>query len=122
MSASANKGYDEGQPRNGTIAFYAALTVVTLIGVKFMLDSYFAKTMEGEYHDKVLSRGMEVVKATREAEQAQLDKAGINAAMKAYSQRGRSASPSIAPESGAGKPEIQGWSKLGRVVPAPTTP
>jgi hypothetical protein len=116
MSSIANKGYDEGQPRNGTIAFYAVLTVFTLVGVKFMLDSYFSHSMEAEYHDKVYSRGMDEVKAVREKEQAELAKDGLGDAMKALAQRGRAAAPTIAPESGAGKAEIQGWSKLGREV------
>lgn len=118
--SSVNKGYDDGQPRNGTIAFYATLTVFTLVGVKFMLDSYFAHTMEGEYYDKVYSRGMDEVKSVREREQQELDKAGLGNAMKSLAQRGRTAAPSIAPESGAGKGEVQGWSKLDRqVAPAP---
>lgn len=121
--SSVNKGYDEGQPRNGTIAFYAVLTVFTLVGVKFMLDSYFERSMETEYYDKVYSRGMEEVQAVREKEQAELAKGGLSDAMKSLAQRGRAAAPSITPESGAGKGEVQGWSKLGReVAPAPAAP
>ncbi|MES2772254.1 MAG: GAF domain-containing protein, partial [Pseudomonadota bacterium] len=44
----------------------------------------------------------------------------IEAAKRLYVQRGRSASPVIAPESGANKPGIGGWTQLKRDVPYAT--
>ncbi|MBK8168846.1 MAG: hypothetical protein IPK60_00710 [Sandaracinaceae bacterium] len=32
---------DQSPPRNGAIAFYSVLTVVSLVGLKFVFDSYF---------------------------------------------------------------------------------
>lgn len=119
---TSNKGYDDGQPRNGMIAFYAALTVFSLIGVKMLLDSYFARVMDTEVYDKVLSRGLEHAVDTRAQEQADLQKAGLPEAMRSLAQRGRAGSPAITPESGQGKAEISGWSQLPRVLPPAPAP
>ena len=122
---STAKEYDDSPPRNGVIFFYTVLTVFVLIGVKFLLDSYFAKTMDGEIHDKVLTRGMEEVEALKANERAELEKS-IQQAKNQYAASGRSGL--IAPSSGREKPEVQGWTQLGRKVeagpaqPAPATP
>lgn len=114
----AAKGYDDSPPRNGIIFFYTVLTVFMLIGVKFLLDSYFASTMNAEWHDKVFSRGMAEVEAVRKKEAETLNSGSmpIDQAMRLIGQRGRSASPLIAPESGRGAAEITGWSQLKRDV------
>ncbi len=123
---SNSKGYDDSPPRNGVITFYTVLAVVVLIGVDILLKSYFAKMMDTELHEKVFTRGLEVATEARAREQATLEKNGINEAMRTFAQRGRSASPLLAPESGAGKQPVSGWSQLKREVPsaapaAPTT-
>ncbi len=110
------KEYDDSPPRNGIILFYAVLTVFCLIGVKFLLDSYFAKTMDGEIHDKVLTQGFDEVNELRAKEQAAL--ADSIAAAKKQVATGRTASPLIRPASGQGAPEVQGWTQLGRKVEA----
>ena len=86
--------------------------------MKFLLDSYFASMMTGEYHEKVYSRGMAEVAAVRAKEAEALSKGQmpIDQAMRLLGQRGRSASPTIAPASGAGVPEVAGWSQLKRAV------
>jgi hypothetical protein len=112
---SLSKEYDDSPPRNGVIFFYTVLTVFVLIGVKFLLDSYFAKTMDGEIHDKVLTRGMEEVTALKASERAELDRT-IQQAKNQYASTGRSGL--IAPSSGREKPEVQGWTQLGRKVEA----
>jgi len=117
---STAKEYDDSPPRNGVIFFYTVLTVFVLIGVKFLLDSYFAKTMDAEIHDKVLTRGMEQVTALRATEKAELAKT-LTTAKGQYSAMGRSGL--IAPSSGRDKPEVQGWTQLGRKVEeAPAAP
>jgi hypothetical protein len=123
---STAKEYDDSPPRNGVIFFYTVLTVFVLIGVKFLLDSYFAKTMDSEIHDKVLTRGMEEVTAQRSSERSELDKT-IQQAKNQYAAGGRAGL--IASGSGRDKPEVQGWTQLGRKVeeaapaqPAPTAP
>lgn len=114
------KEYDDSPPRNGVIFFYTVLTVFVLIGVKFLLDSYFAKTMDAEIQDKVLTRGMEQVTALRAAEKAELDKT-MQAAKSQYTAMGRAGL--IAPASGRDKPEVQGWTQLGRKIEeAPAAP
>jgi hypothetical protein len=117
-----SKGYDDSPPRNGVIAFYTVLAVAVLIGTDFLLDSYFAKMMDAEVHEKVLTRGLEVPYEMRAKEQAALEKSGIGNAMRALAQQGRSASPLIAPESGAGKGQVAGWSQLKRDVGEPAKP
>jgi hypothetical protein len=119
------KEYDDSPPRNGIILFYAVLTVFCLVGVKFLLDSYFVKTMDGEIHDKVLTQGFDEVNELRAKEQAAL--ADSIAAAKKQVATGRTASPLIRPASGQGAPEVQGWTQLGRKVegaaaPAAATP
>jgi hypothetical protein len=116
---STAKDYDDSPPRNGVIFFYTVLTVFVLIGVKFLLDSYFAKTMDAEIHDKVLSRGMEEVSAMRAAEAAELQKT-MKLAKGQYTSMGRAGM--IAPTSGANKPEVSGWTQLGRKVEAAAAP
>jgi hypothetical protein len=116
MSTPDSKGYDDSPPRNGVIFFYTVLTVFVLIGVKFLLDSYFVRTMEGEVHDKVLTRGLEEVATMRSKEKETLQRNGIDGAMKTLAQRGRTASPLIVPQSGQGKAEVPGWSQLPRAA------
>src|SRR3954468_16235986 len=103
-SGPSSKGYDDSPPRNGIILFYTVLTVFMLIGVKFLLDSYFASMMNAEMYEKVYSRGMAEVKTVREKEAATLNKGSmpIEQAVKLIAQRGRGASPVIAPTSGQG--------------------
>lgn len=111
------KAYDDSQPRNGTILFYAVLTVILLTLLRFALDSYFAKMMDAEYHEKVGIRGLEQVEGMRAREAATLQKNGIDRAMQSLAQRGRVGSQAISPESGAGKPAVSGWTQL-RTAPA----
>jgi hypothetical protein len=114
------KEYDDSPPRNGIILFYAVLTVFCLLGVKFLLDSYFVKTMDQEIHDKVLTQGFDEVTELRAKEQANLADS-IGAAKKQVA-TGRTASPLIRPTSGQGQPEVQGWSQLGRKVEGAAAP
>jgi hypothetical protein len=118
------KGYDDSPPRNGVIFFYTVLTLFVLVGVKLLLDSYFVRIMEGEVHDKVLTRGLESVADLRAKEKETLDRSGIDGAIKTLAQRGRTASPLIVPQSGQGKPAVSGWSQLQRAqaaaAPTPT--
>jgi hypothetical protein len=125
------KGYDDSPPRNGIIFFYTVLAVFMLIGVKFLLDSYFASMMNAEMYEKIYSRGMEQVAAVREKEAQQLQKGNvpIEQAIRLIAQRGRGASPLITPEGSPVAPEISGWSQMKRnlpeapkAVPAPVQP
>ena len=74
---SVKEQYDDSPPRNGIIFFYTVLTVFLLIGVKFLLDSYFVKTMDSEIHEKVLTRGLEqVAKPCARARRRTLERSG----------------------------------------------
>ena len=118
----AAKGYDDSPPRNGVIFFYTVLTVVFLFGAQQLLNSYFSKTMNSEYAEKVYTVGLEKAVEAKVHDRETLEKSGIENAMRLYAQRGRSASTVIQNESGAGKPEITGWSQLKREVPAASIP
>jgi hypothetical protein len=126
-SGPSTKGYDDSPPRNGIIFFYTVLTVFVLVGVKFLLDSYFANMLGAEMQEKVYSAGLDEVKELRqkEAEKLQRGAMPIDQAMRLLGQRGRSASSVIAPQ-GGNAPEIGGWSQLKREVaaaqPAPAAP
>ena len=116
-SSSLQKEYDDSPPRNGVIFFYSVLTVFLLIGVKFLLDSYFVKTMDSEIHEKVLTRGLEQVANMRASEKETLERSGISSAIKTIAQRGRTASAVIAPAVAKGdQPEVQGWTQLQRKI------
>jgi hypothetical protein len=113
----AAKGYDDSPPRNGVIFFYSILTVVFLFGAQQLLNSYFGAMMAAELHEKVDIVGLQGAIDAKAHDQAELAKFDIEAAKRLYVQRGRSASPVIAPESGANKAAIGGWSQLKRDVP-----
>src|SRR4051794_33052982 len=116
----AAHGYDASLPRNGTIFFYSVLAVFILILTDFLLESYFAKMIDAEVHDKVLTRGMDQVKEMRAHEQEMLGKTHMDDAMKLLAQRGRLANPQIAPKSGQGMAEVAGWTQLNRkIAPMP---
>jgi len=114
----AAKGYDDSPPRNGVIFFYSVLTIVFLFGAQQLLNSYFGKMMNAEFQEKVFTVGLQGAVDAKAHDQAELAKFDIEAAKRLYVQRGRSASPVIAPESGANKPGIGGWTQLKRDVPA----
>ena len=118
----AAKGYDDSPPRNGVIFFYSILTVVFLFGAQQLLNSYFGTMMEAEFHDKVYTVGLEGAADAKAHDEAELAKFDIEAAKRLYVQRGRSASPVIASESGANKPAIGGWTQLKRDVAVPVAP
>jgi hypothetical protein len=121
----AANGYDDSPPRNGVILFYSVLTVVLLFSMSILLKSYFAKIMDAEVHEKVLTRGLDKAYEARAKEVETLEKSGISNAMRAYAQRGRTASAVIASESGAGKQGVTGWSQLkreGAATPPPAAP
>lgn len=114
----AAKGYDDSPPRNGVIFFYSILTVAFLFGAQQLLNSYFGKMMNAEFQEKVFTVGLQGAVDAKAHDQAELAKFDIEAAKRLYVQRGRSASPVIASESGANKPGIGGWTQLKRDVPA----
>jgi len=117
----STKGYDDSPPRNGVIAFYTVLAVAVLIGTTFLLDSYFARIMQAEIHEKVLTRGLDVAIDAKARESAALEKSGIGNAMRSLAQ-GRGSSALIAPQSGSNKTAVEGWSQLKRQLPsAPQT-
>jgi hypothetical protein len=115
----ASEAYDDSPPRNGTIFFYALLTVFLLVCVKFLLDSYFVKMMDTEVHDKILTQGMEEVVAMRAAEKKQSE--SVQTAMSALASRGRGAMPQLKP-AGMDAPPEQGWRELKRVLPVAPAP
>src|SRR5688500_3559061 len=105
----ASEAFDDSPPRNGTIFFYALLTVFLLVCVKFLLDSYFTKMMDTEVHDKILTQGIDDVAAMRAAEREHRD--DVKTAMGSLAQRGRGAMPQIKPANMVAPPE-QGWREL----------
>jgi hypothetical protein len=110
----ASEAYDDSPPRNGTIFFYALLTIFLLVCVKFLLDSYFFKMMDTEVEAKILTQGMDEVVAMRTAEQKESD--AVKAAMSSLAQRGRNAMPEIKP-TGMVAPAEQGWRELQQPTP-----
>jgi hypothetical protein len=115
----ASEAYDDSPPRNGTIFFYALLTVFLLVCIKFLLDSYFFKMMDMEVQEKILTQGMDEVVAMRATEQKQTD--SVKAAMSSLAQRGRNAMPELKP-TGMVAPSEQGWREMQRTTPVAPAP
>jgi len=115
----ASEAYDDSPPRNGTIFFYALLTIFLLVCVKFLLDSYFLKIMDTEVHDKILTQGMEEVTAMRAAEKAERE--SVKTAMSSLASRGRGAMPQLKPANMVA-PAEQGWREMQRPGSTPAEP
>lgn len=117
---------DSSPTKNGAIAAAAAVIVISLIGLKLGLDSYFITMTEAAAHDKMASP--EQLIAHREAERKALaaGSTNIEAAMAELGRKGRDGSgfggPDISPRQSTDMGPMTGWSRMPKPLPEVHTP
>jgi len=107
--------YDKSDPRVGLIARVGVIAVVSLVGVKFALDSYFIQVNEAVAAEQLPEKYEPLVKL-HEAEQKNLtgSPTPIAVAMQQLTQTGRAAQggpADIAPQPSEDLGPMTGWSK-----------
>jgi hypothetical protein len=113
--------HDTSPTRNRTIVAVAAGTLVSLVGIKFALDSYFLHITEATAHEKLVSP--EQLISHREAEQKALSSGPmpIDQAMAEVGRRGRDTlgggGVDLAPRQSEDTGPLIGWSKMPHPVP-----
>ena len=104
---------DQSPPRSNLILVLAVATVITLVSLKFIFDSYFTDMMESEARAKVATPD-EVVTLHAD-EQKKLTTAPavpIDQAMAELGQKGRLFSADIAPQQSDDRGALTGWAHL----------
>jgi hypothetical protein len=123
-SHSAKPRPDDTPPRNGVIFFYTVLAVLTLIGLKFVMDSFLDTTRRAvraqHLEESVAS---EALAQHREASQEALRSGDmpIDQAMQQLAERGRGAFPQIRPFASADQGAREGWNRRGPAA-SPVSP
>src|SRR6185436_5576876 len=101
---------DQSLPRHRLIFVMAAITLVSLVGLKFAFDSYFTDMFEAEAKAKIAKP--EELWKLREDETKRLTQSPlpIDQAMQQVG-RGREASPIIAPQQSTDDAPMVGWAR-----------
>jgi hypothetical protein len=113
--------FDKSEPRVGLIFQIGLFVIVTLVGIRAALISYFANISSDEEHRKI---GMVVPTAllSLRADEDQRLKSGpmpVEQAMQAIVAKGRmGASPDIVPSASRDMGPMQGWMKMPNEVPS----
>lgn len=118
--------FDKSEPKVGLIARVGVIAVITLVGVKFALESYFVQVNEAVAAEKMPEHYEPLVKL-REAEQKNLtgSPTPITVAMAQVVQNGRAAQggpADIAPQPSEDVGPLTGWSKNPKKPLAVPTP
>ena len=115
---------DDAPPQNGLIFFYTVLTVLSLIGLKFAMDSFLdssRRAVQGAHiEDSVGSRHLE----ERREEAREALSSGtmpIDQAITQLAERGRGAFPQVRPSASEDRGAREGWARRGPAA-APITP
>lgn len=110
---------DQSPPRTNLILVIAVSTVITLVSLKFIFDSYFTDMMESEARAKVATP--EEVVTLHADEQKKLTTAPavpIDQAMSELGQKGRLFSADIAPQQSDDRAALTGWAHLHEGLPS----
>ncbi len=110
---------DQSPPRTTLILVIAVATVVTLVSLKFIFDSYFTDMMESEARAKVATP--EEVVQLHADEQKKLTTSPavpIDQAMAELGSKGRLFSADIAPQQSDDRAALTGWAHLHEGLPA----
>ena len=102
---------DQSPPRNRVILWVTIFTVLALVALKFVFDSYFLKSMEREVAYKVLESPT-AEKEEMLKEQHELLKNGtvaIDQAVEMIARKGRGSFEVIQPSASSDKAAKQGW-------------
>lgn len=114
---------DDSPPQNGLIFLYTVLTVLTLVGLKFVFDSFLdssRRTVQaGHISESVASARLA---EHREEVRRRLSEDGsIDETISSLAERGRGAYPQIRPFPSEDRGSREGWGRRAP-VPAPVTP
>jgi len=116
--------FDKSEPRVGLIFQIGLFVVVTLVGIRAALISYFANISSDEEHRKI-AMVVPTALLNLRADEDQRLKSGpmpVEQAMQAIVAHGRmGASPDIMPSASRDMGPMQGWMKMPNEVPSQMT-
>lgn len=116
-SSYARPRPDDTPPRNRVIAAYTALAVMTLIGLKFVFDSYLDASRRSVRTEQLrTSQATAALEEYRERQRERLAGGAmpIERAMSELARRGRNAFPLIRPAPSQDLDPLRGWAQLPR--------
>lgn len=113
---------DDSPPQNRLIFLYTVLAVCTLVGLKFVFDSYLDATRRDMHESRIEhSLTSERLAAHREEVREQLRSGDlpIDEAMSQLAERGRGAFPQVRPFASGDEGARTGWNRRAPAVPTP---
>jgi hypothetical protein len=108
---------DDTPPRNRVIFSYTMLGVITLVGLKFVFDSYLDSSRRDVRRDHIEASHTQVVLDAYRAEQRLRLSGGpmpIDRAIQEIGRRGRTAFPQLRPMPSEDREPLIGWAQLPR--------
>ncbi len=117
-------GYEKSEPRNNQILLWGVVSVISLMALVPLFQSYFGKTFGQEFDEKVNAVPNTPYQELRDAQRARLNEGGltIDAAKQQLAMRGRAGTPVMPrPNDGpdatdedyeASLAPLTGWSRL----------
>jgi hypothetical protein len=114
---------DDSRPKIRMLLTIGIVAVCLLLGIKFVLDSYYLDMTEG--YEKALLPKTELLDKTRAEERASIDNGQggaipVSVAMQTLASKGRdNASTAITPQPSDDIDPLKGWSKLQHEVHLP---
>ena len=125
---------DKSEPKTALILLLAAIVVSTLVGLKFVFDSYFTSVAETYVQEQVLDSAASIAereRIQREWESQLSTPPTIEDAMRQLARGGRGGVALVAPSASSDTGAMTGWSHrrtadhvrpLAYAVPAPAAP
>lgn len=113
---SARPRPDDSPPQNRLIFFYAVLVVSTLIGLKFVMDSFLDASRRDVQRSHLVSSVSNERLAEHRARERDALHAGprrIDDVIREIAQRGRGAYPQIRPYPSTDRGALEGWNRRG---------
>lgn len=115
-SASGKPKPDSSPPQNRLILIYTLLAVGSLVGLKFVLDSFLDTTRRAAQADNIAhSEASERLAEFREETAARLNEGEppISEAMEQLATRGRGGFPQLRPFPSSDRGAMDGWNRRG---------
>jgi len=115
--------FDDSRPKIRMLLTIGIVAVFLLLGIKFVLDSYYLDMTEG--YEKTLLPKAELLDQTRTEQRATIEKGDngaipVSVAMQTLTSKGRdNASTGITPQPSDDIDALKGWAKLKRDVNLP---
>src|SRR6185312_10696354 len=120
---------DDTRPKVRMLLTIGVVSVFLLLGVKFVLDSYYLDMTETYEHTLIPPTTLRDETKKEQLDKVEHGQIPVSAAMQMLVSKGREADPEIAPQQSEDLDPLKGWAKLKREVtlppqttaPAPTT-